>query len=218
MVTLAEDLYLLADDEATGRPLIDQSHLELGLAGSLLLDLALRRRIALVDARLTVASASPTGEPLLDGALTRIVRDDRTHGPDHWVRHLARGARRAAQDHLLEVGVLQRDDHTILRVIRVHRTHETDGRLHHELVKHLHDAVVLDHAPSPETTALALLALAIGLERHLFPRVDRRVVGRRLAEVATECGEGAWVGTAVAGAVNALDAALGITQTPGALP
>ena len=218
MVTLAEDLYLLADDAATGRPLIDHSHLELGMAGSLLLDLALRWRIALVDAHVTVASEAPTGEPLLDGALTRIAGDGRAHGPDHWVRHLARGARRAVQARLVEVGVLQRDDHRFLRVIPVHRTHETDGRVHHELVEHLHDAVVLDHAPSPETAALALLALAVGLERHLFPRVDRRVIGRRLAEVATECGEGAWVGTAVACAVNAMDAALGITPTSGAIP
>ena len=218
MVTLAEDLYLLADDAATGRPVIDQSHLELGLAGALLLDLALRRRIAVVDAHVTVASEAPTGEPLLDGALIRIAGDGRTHGPDHWVRHLARGARRAIQNRLVEVGALQRDDHKLLRVIPVHGTHETDGRIHHELVEHLHDAVVLDHAPSPETAALALLALAVGLERHLFPRVDRRVMGRRLAEVATKCGVGTWVATAVACAVNVMDAALGITPTSGAVP
>jgi hypothetical protein len=197
--------------------LIDQTHLELGLAAALILDLALRRRIALVDAQVTVASEAPTGEPMLDGALTRIASDGRAHGPDHWVRHLARGARRAVRDRLVEVGVLQRDDHRFLRVIPMHRTHETDGRLHHELVEHLHDAVVLDHAPSPETAALALLALAVGLERHLFPRVDRRVIGRRLAEVAAECGGGAWVGTAVACAVNAMDAALGIMPTSGAI-
>ena len=39
-----------------------------------------------------------------------------------------------------------------------------------------------------------------------------------MAEVATECRDGAWVGTAVAGAVNAVDAALGITPTFGAIP
>jgi hypothetical protein len=30
VVTLAEDLYLLADDPATGRPLVDPAHLDLG--------------------------------------------------------------------------------------------------------------------------------------------------------------------------------------------
>ena len=49
VVTLAEDLYLLADDPATGRPLVDVAHLDLGLGGALLLDLALRQRIAHTD-------------------------------------------------------------------------------------------------------------------------------------------------------------------------
>jgi hypothetical protein len=218
MVTLAEDLYLLADDAVTGRPVIDQSHLALGLAGSLLLDLALRRRVVLVEAHVTVASEARTGEPLLDGALARIAGEGRAHGPDHWVRQLARGARHTVQDRLIEVGVLQRDARKFLRVIPVHRTHETDGRLHHELVEQLHDAVVLNHTPSPETAALALLALAVGLEQHLFPRVDHRVIGRRMAEVAAGCGGCAWVGTAVSCAVNARDAALGITPTSGAIP
>ena len=50
--------------------MIDQTHLELGLAGALLLDLAPRRRIALADAHVTVTCKAPTGEPPLDGALT----------------------------------------------------------------------------------------------------------------------------------------------------
>ena len=42
MVTLAEDLYLLAGDGASGRLLVDPVHLDLGLGGALLLDLAVR--------------------------------------------------------------------------------------------------------------------------------------------------------------------------------
>ena len=93
----------------------------------------------------------------------------------------------------------------------MHRTRETDGRLHHDLVDHLHDAVVQGHPPSPESAALAALALAVGLDRHLFPRADRRAVQQRMAEVAAECGAAAWITTSVSAAVNALDAALGVT-------
>ena len=128
MVTLAEDLYLLADDPTTGRPLIDVAHLDLGLGGALLLDLALRRRIALVDEHVTLGQEGPTGAPLLDRALATVAKPGRPHGPDHWVRHLGRGANRAVQDGLVEIGVLQRDDHRILHVIPVHRrTRPTAG-------------------------------------------------------------------------------------------
>jgi hypothetical protein len=50
--------------------------------------------------------------------------------------------------------VLQRDDRKVLGFIPVHRTHEADARLHHDLVDHLHDAVVLGHRPSRETAVL----------------------------------------------------------------
>ena len=167
---------------------------------------------------MTVTRDGPTGEPLLDRALAAVAKSGRPHGPDHWVRHLGRGAHRAVQDRLVDIGILRRDDHRILHVLPVDRTHETDGRLHHQLVGHLHDAVVLGHPASSETSALALLALAVGLDRHLFPRSDREAIRRRMREVAAGCADCVWVGAAVAGAVNAVDAAMGITPGSGTLP
>jgi len=210
VATLAEDLYLLADDAGTGRPLIDVTHLDLGLGGALLLDLALRQRVALAGEQVKLTQEGPTGEPLLDRALAAVAKPGRSHGPDHWVRHLGRGAHRAVQDRLVDIGILQRDDHRLLHVIPVHRTHETDGRLHHELIGHLRDAVVLGHPASSETSALALLALAVGIDRHLFPLSDRRAIRARLREIASACADGTWVGAAVCGAIAAVDAALGI--------
>ena len=57
MVTLAEDLYLLAAIAAAGRRLIDVAHLDLGLGGALLLDLALRKRVVHADEQVTVTEA-----------------------------------------------------------------------------------------------------------------------------------------------------------------
>jgi hypothetical protein len=211
VVTLAEDLYLLALDETGGRLLIDPLRLDLGLGGALLLDLAVRKRVALLDEHVAVNGEGTTGEPLLDAALSAIAEPTRAHGPDHWVRHLGRGAHHTVQEHLVGLGVLEREDGRVLRFIPVHRTRETDGRLHHELVDHLQDAVVLGHPPSSESAALAALAFAVGLDRHLFPRADRRVIQQRMAEVAAECGDAAWIAPSVCAAVNAVDAAMGVT-------
>jgi Golgi phosphoprotein 3 (GPP34) len=218
VVTLAEDLYLLAHDGATGRPLIEPTRLDPGLGGALLLDLASRGRVAVTDLDIAVTNTAATGEPLLDAALAEIAGCRRRHGPDHWVRHLARGARHAVRDRLLETGVLRHDDHRILRIVPVSRTHEADGRLHHDLVDRLSDAVVRDGAASAETSALALLALAVGLDRHLFPRSDRQAVRSRMTEVAAASPTAAGIGEAIAGEVGALDATTGIDPAPGALP
>jgi Golgi phosphoprotein 3 GPP34 len=217
VITVAEDLYLLADDAATGRPLIQPAHLDLGLGGALLLDLALRHRVAFDGARVSVAPGT-TGEMLLDSAIERMTRTDTPHEPGYWVRQLGRGARRAVQERLVDAGVLRHADHRVLRFVPVHRTCETDGRPHHELVDHLHDAVEFGHTPSVETAALAMLALAVGLEERLFPRSDREVIRQRMAEVAAGCRDGAWVATAVTAAVNAVDAAVGVLPTSPALP
>jgi hypothetical protein len=209
VVTLAEDLYLLALDVTGGRLVIEPLHLDLGLGGALLLDLAVRERVASADGHVAMILEEPTGEPLLDAALAEIGRA-RAHDPGHWIRHLGRGAHHRMQDHLVDLGVLEREDSHVLRFIPVHRTREADGRLHHELVDHLHDAVVLDHPPSSESAALAALALAVGLDRHLFPRADQRAVRRRMTEVAAECSAAAWIAASVSAAVNALDAGLGV--------
>jgi hypothetical protein len=214
MVTLAEELYLLAGNGSTGRLLIDTARLDLGLGGALLLDLSLRGHVGLVDFHVVATVGPPTGEQLLDMALTSIVGETRHHTADHWVRHLGRGAHRSVQDRLVEAGLLRRNDDRLLGVIPVHRTHESDDRLHHRLQDQLDYAVVLGHPPSQETAALASLALAVGLERQLFPRSDRYAVRRRMVEIA----DGGWAAAAVAGAVTVIDVALGLGPVAELLP
>ena len=164
----------------------------------------------MVDSHVAVTDPTPTGEPLLDTALTTIAADAKARDPDYWVRHLARGARSAVQDRLIAAGILRVEDHKVLGLIPVHYRPQADDRLERELLEHLFDAVVVGRTPSAETAALASLALAVGLERHLFPRSDRRAVRQRLEEIA----DGQWVGAAVRQAVTAVDVTLGITPTP----
>ncbi|SRR6266550_1366676 len=211
MVTLAEDLYLLACHEATGRARIPTAYLDLGLGGALLLDLVLHERVTLVDSHVTVTDSTPTGDRLLDTALAAIAADAKAREPSYWVRHLARGAREAVQDMLVAAGVLGIEDHKVLGLIHVHHAHQADGRIEHELMDHLYDAVALGHPASRETAAVASVALAVGLERHLFPRSDRRAVRHRMQEIAGS----EWVGVAVKHAIDAVDAALGIPTPSG---
>lgn len=213
VVTLAEDLFVLSCHHTTGRLLIPAAHLDLGLGGALLLDLKLRERVALVDSHVVVPDPAPVGHPLLDGALATVAGERRDRDPDHWVRHLSRRARPAVEGRLVAAGVLRVEDARILGLIPLHHRQQADDRLEHELLHQLSDAVVLGRPPSPETAALVSLALAVGLERHLFPRSDRRAVQLRMREIA----RGEWVGEAVRRAVLAVDAALGLTPDPAEL-
>jgi hypothetical protein len=213
-VTLAEDMFLLASHDATGRPRIATGSLDLGLGGALLLDLVLRGRLAIVEDRVTVVDRTATGDPLLDAALRSVADGTRSREPGYWVRHLAAGARTAVRDRLVAAGVLADDEHKVLGVIPVHHTHQVDARIEHELVSGLRDTVVLGRPASAETAAVASLVLAMGLEQHLFPRADRRAIRRRIHEIAGD----EPVGAAVKRAVDAVDAALGIGTGFDAVP
>lgn len=206
MSTLTEELFLLADDAVTGRPLIDHTHLDLGLGGAMLLDLVLRSRLALIDFHVHAMDVTATGDLLVDTALTEIAGEARTHDPDYWVRRLARDASHKVRDQLVASGVLRLDDHKVLGLIPVHQRPQVDTSVGHGLTTHLHDAVVLGHPASPRTAALASLVLAVGLERHLFPRCDQRSIRSRISELTA----GQWVAEAVAHTINATNAALGI--------
>jgi hypothetical protein len=77
VTTLAEDLVLLMIDPACGKLVVDSTALDRAVAGALLLDLALRERLAVEGSgsgsRLYVVDPTPTGEPVLDVALSALA-------------------------------------------------------------------------------------------------------------------------------------------------
>ena len=205
MTSLAEEFFLLACDEATGRLRVDKAHLDLALGGAVLLDLEIQRCVTLVDDHIVACDRTPRGPRFLTDALTTISADSRQRGPDYWVRHLSGGLRQSVQDQLIGAGVLGRDDHKALGFIPVHTLRVEDTTVERRPFDRLRDAVLLDQAASPETRGLASLTLAVGLDRHLFPRSDREAVRTRLAAVAA----GMWAGDAVRQAIGSLDSHLG---------
>jgi hypothetical protein len=70
-VTLGEEVTLLALDDESGAAK-DRSSAGWAVAGGILLELTLAGRVTVVDGRLTVTDATPTGDALLDGRLTKI--------------------------------------------------------------------------------------------------------------------------------------------------
>ena len=83
---LAEELILLLLDEKSGY--LEQLHgwsLSCVLAGAVLADLSLERRIDTDLESLVVVDSTPTGDELLDPVLQQIVADSTTRGAQYWV-------------------------------------------------------------------------------------------------------------------------------------
>jgi hypothetical protein len=193
-----------ADD---GKAVTDSTHLDNGLGGALLLELALLERIDIADKKVVVRDPSPIGDPLVDQALARIADDGRARKPGYWVSKFAKDTRGRVLDQLVADGVLQAEHGSFLGVFPrtrypapggVEPSAETDAR------RRMRSAVSASGAVDARTAALCALVAATGLDRKVFADLDRRQVKARLKEI----GEGAWAAAAVKKAIEDVQTAV----------
>lgn len=205
-LTLAHELALLGYDDA-GVNRLGAPHLGFGLAGALLLELALAGRVTVADGRLVVTGTDPLGTPLLDDALARIAADPKRRRPRDWVRLLAKDLPDRVLDGLVEAGVLRRESDRVLWVFPRTRYPSPTGAepvVETQARQRMLAAVSSDGPVEPRTAALVSLTRAVGLDRKLFRDLPRSQVKRRLAEIS----EGSWASEATKRAIADTQAAV----------
>jgi Golgi phosphoprotein 3 (GPP34) len=106
---VADDTWLLAHDDVTGRPFVHPRALGLGLAGGLLAELAL---CGAVSVRHDDIAVPPARRPPADELLLRVHGRLEAEGEDHrageWLRYLARTAPAEVAERLEAAGYLMR--------------------------------------------------------------------------------------------------------------
>jgi hypothetical protein len=205
-MSLAEEFLLLAyaDD---GTPLTDGMHLDNGLGGALLLDLAMASRIDVVDKRVVVVNPEPTGEPLVDQALERIGGAEKSRKPGHWVSKFSKDTRPRVLDKLVADGVLTMEKDRVLGVFprtRYPAAQGTEPAVETDARMRMRAAVLGDGTVQPRTAALCALVAATDLDRKMFADLDRKRVKARLAEIS----QGEWAAKAVQATIEEIQAAI----------
>jgi hypothetical protein len=89
---LADDLYLLAHHEVTGRPHLQARAAGLGLAGGLLAELMLSGGIGLHAGQVVVAGRCPLEDGLARSVMRLVAGERGQHGPRDWLHFLSRTA------------------------------------------------------------------------------------------------------------------------------
>lgn len=205
-MNLVEEFTLLAygDD---GTPLTDGTHLDHGLGGGLLLELALSGRVDVEDKRVVVLDPSPTGDPLVDAALARIAGEEKPRRPGHWVSKFAKETRPQALARLVDAGILRTEKDKVLWVFprtKYPAAHGVEPVQETAAKDRMRHAVLGRGAVEPRTAALCALVAATDLDQKVFGDLDRKVVKARLREIS----EGAWAAEAVKKTIEEIQAAV----------
>jgi chromosomal replication initiation ATPase DnaA len=202
---LADDLLLVLLDPVTGKFRAGSPKLEYGLAGALLVELALAERVA-VDgqgrrARVVVVDAARPADALLADALQRV--GEKARRADTLIPLLAKRLRDRLLERAEQRGDLRRERLTL----RPDRWPAADPTRQAELRARLDAVLVTGVTPDPRTAALVAVLGAVDAAAAAVEAPDRaarKAVARRAAEI----GEGAWAADSVRRAVAAAAAAV----------
>ncbi|MGW3659904.1 GOLPH3/VPS74 family protein [Streptomyces sp. NPDC005151] len=180
--TIPEELLLLALDPTTGTTAQPQS-LDLGLAGAQLVELALAGRIAPDGDRIAVVMPRPTGDPTLDSALELLRRRGSPVRAVHWIGGPRLGLRQIYLAHLERCGMVHAVAGQMCGVLPTTRYQATDTAISRDIRARLDSAIRTGVPPDPRTAALAALAHAVGLGKHLYPGNEGRSSRSRLRDL-----------------------------------
>jgi hypothetical protein len=182
---LATDLLLLALDDERGTVLSEAGiGLDYGLAGAIVMELALRGCLRL-DGERVAATGTATDDPLLDDALRAIAA---TPGKtlSHWVRDLPRGMdglRQRLLDRLVAQGTLERREQRVLLLFHRNVYPERDARVEHDIRARIDGVLLHGQSPDAQTACLIHLAAACRVTDAIYPRDQHNTIRARMTEL-----------------------------------
>ena len=185
-LTLAEELLLVALDDERGTLLpLPPFSMEVASAAALVMDLALLGRIDTDEQSLTVLSAAPTGDALLDDVLAQISADPTTRSTADWLNRLATGneTRDRIIAALVQRGVLQSVEKRLLWVFKTRVYPPTSGIEEREVKSRVMTLLNNEEIPDPRDSLLVGLLHATKLLEALLSRSERHRLTARIDQI-----------------------------------
>jgi golgi phosphoprotein 3 len=187
MLTIFEELFLLALDEESGRSLpFTKKTLAQGLAGGILAELAFLGKIYINDKhRLEMMNTSLIGDEILDEALNEIQSSEKMRRTSYWVSQLSSRPKKLRErigDRLAAKELLSKDDRRYYWSMPINEDIAHTVRTKYEMKNHLR-AVILSNAVSePHDLALLNVASATGLLNLIFTQDELTIAHHQIHE------------------------------------
>ena len=188
MQYLAQDLMLLALNPQTGKiHFAASSALRYSLMGTVLLDLVLQGKLTIDNNHLMVANASTTGDEFLDQCLNEVVAAPRSRTVKFWISHWSRKYSRFPKvvlQNLVDLGVLVKQEHTVLWFFPVQRYFLTDESIQRAIVNQVRAAVLENIRLDSRTAVLISLMKTCHLSNTVFTSEELPEVRSRIQAIA----------------------------------
>lgn len=171
---LADDLFLTAHDTVKGKSLLTPATMGLGLAGALLGELVLWRRLDVADGKIVLIDDRPTGDPAATAVLDQLLREGHHRAVRDWISFLATGiAIDLVERRLSRAGLVQRQEKRGLLNSKVFFV-PTDSMVAGWPATRVRTLIGRGEMLDIPDLVLAGLILATGLDQHVFVTLDAR--------------------------------------------
>jgi len=176
---LPEEVVLLGLDDATGKCV--SSYPGLTWNAAVLRELALQNLLDLTGGTVRVReSAYDTGDAILDEAVTSLRQRRRTLSSAIRCHLVERGRDRTLKD-LVDHGILEETDNTVLGIFHFRRYPAHDGKVEAAIRARLYELVSGARSPDERSVCLLSLVEGSGLLKSFLTREERRAYQNRIA-------------------------------------
>lgn len=183
---LADDLYLMAHHEVSGKPYLQPRAIGLGLAGGLMAELVLSGKICVRPDGVAVAGPAPPADELARVVWNLVQTEHQQHVAQVWLLYLARTAAEDVARRLAKSGYLTRV--SARRPWPSQRWAPVDPDCAFTPFVRVLPALDVSRPPTAWAAALAGLAAACGLGPRLLLYAPRKRVRRSVGQAVEQLG------------------------------
>ena len=188
-LNLIEEFLLIALDDEKGQFVIDSTHLHFGLAGAILLEMALREKVDISGENLKLIHDEYEVEMVINKVIDQIKLKPGKKVKD-WIEILAKQAEELKQDTLLRLqnkGILRKEEHKILWVIPNNKYPTSDITPENKVRQRLSDVMLRGAKSEAHDIMLLSLIDVSDLTKEAFRNKDEyAIVKKKIKEVTQD--------------------------------
>ena len=204
---IAEDVLLLAVDDATGKVSQWAMNLDSAWSGAVLIELAVAGRVRLDrdgrSAKVVVVDSTPTGDPVLDPSLQSLVEKDPLR-LESAIGRVGKGLRERLFTSLEGKGTLRRESGKVLGIFSTTRWPAEDSVHEAGVRQQITNALLLGQDPDERVAAIISVLGAADMLRTVVDKPDAKAAKERAKAIA----EGNWAADGVRSAIQEMQLAI----------